>query len=105
MQWVRRPDGSTLNRCFQIFNRELSNVELLIGYEGNAFSGVAGPVDSLLEITAVHPLREEAVRRLLLRTDGDWGVVDRLLMEGELQRVEYEGYDYFLRRPNANQGV
>ena len=52
---------------------------VLIGDEGNAFAA-AGPVDSeLLAITAVHPLREEALRRLLAKAGASWQVVEALL--------------------------
>lgn len=99
LDWVHPPDGSSLNRCFQIFDRELPSVELLIGYEGNSFSGVAGPAESLLEITAVHPMRKDAVCQHLRRVGADWSKVEELLESGQLQLVEYEGRQYLLRRP------
>ena len=57
--WVEPPDEQVVNRAFQTLNRKVERVELLTGYEGNAFACTGDVVEDLLEITAVHPMREE----------------------------------------------
>lgn len=52
----------------------------------------------MLSITAVHPMREEAVRELLRRAGASWQIVDELLYTGELVRLEYEGKIYYMRK-------
>ncbi len=46
----------------------------MTGYEGNVFACTGDVVEALLEITAVHPMREEAVRELLMKGGCEWAV-------------------------------
>jgi len=48
----------------------------------------------LLNITAVHPMREEAVAELLKGADASWQIIDELLRDGELVRLDYEEIYY-----------
>jgi wyosine [tRNA(Phe)-imidazoG37] synthetase (radical SAM superfamily) len=94
---VRCPDEAVINRSYQIFSEALDNVEVLIGYEGNAFSRTGDPEEDILGITAVHPMREDAVRDLLKRSHAGWEVIEKLLAEGKLKKTEYTGRVFYLR--------
>ncbi len=96
--WVRQPSEETVARAHQILSREVARVEHLIGYEGNAFSATGKAEEDLLAITAVHPMREEAVRELLEKTQADWAVVREMMDRGLLVETQYEGRNYFVRR-------
>jgi pyruvate/2-oxoacid:ferredoxin oxidoreductase alpha subunit len=52
----------------------------------------------LLSITAVHPMREEAVIELLRKADTVWKVVDRLIKDGSLAELEYRGRKFYMRK-------
>lgn len=52
----------------------------------------------LLAITAVHPMREDAVADLLARAGERWPVVEELLADGRLARREHGGRTFFVRR-------
>jgi len=54
--------------------------------------------EDLLSITAVHPMREEAVGKLLARSQADWSTVRRLVAQGRLVQVEYGGRVFYLRK-------
>ena len=95
---VQPPDEDVLNRAFQIFSREIDRVEYLMGYEGNVFSSTGNIEQDLLNITAVHPMREEAVAALLQRAGADESVIHGLLARGRLIENEYEGKKFYLRR-------
>lgn len=95
---IRAPDEYTLNHCYQIMADALPNVEYLVGYEGDAFSSTGDSRQDLLSITAVHPMRESAVRELLARGAADWSLVDELIAEGALIAVDYRGQRYIMRR-------
>ena len=99
-KWVRPAKEEVINKAFQLFSEALGGekVELLIGYEGNAFAFTGNIREDLLSITAVHPMREEAVAELLKKAGANWQVVDELLRDGKLTRVIYEGKAYYLRR-------
>ncbi|ABQ27618.1 radical SAM protein [Geotalea uraniireducens] len=96
--WVKPPSEETVNRAFQILRRKVERVELLTGYEENAFACMGDVAEDLLAITAVHPMREEAVRELLAKAGGDWAVVKKLIDSGLLAETEYEGRKYYLQR-------
>jgi wyosine [tRNA(Phe)-imidazoG37] synthetase (radical SAM superfamily) len=93
---IRGPGEAVLNRAYQLFSARLPHVEYLIGYEGDAFASSGDARRDLLSITAVHPMRESAVKRLLVRAGKNWDVVDELLAEDRLKQVEYLGRHYYV---------
>ena len=95
--WVRPPGEKAVNRAYQIFSQRVEQVEYLIGYEGNAFAFTGNVEEDLLSITAVHPMREEAVSEFLARADMDWSAVHRLITQNQLVEVEYEGSTFYMR--------
>jgi wyosine [tRNA(Phe)-imidazoG37] synthetase (radical SAM superfamily) len=95
---VHGPDEAAVVRAHGILSERLEHVECLIGYEGEAFAASGDPGADLLSITAVHPMRESAVRDLLGRSGGEWEVVRRLVDQGLLRSVDYEGTRFFVRR-------
>jgi len=95
---IRPPSEEDINRVYQIVSRKVSNVEYLTGYEGNAFAFSGDATKDLLSITAVHPMRDEAVRELLAKNQADWRIVDNLCSQGKIIETEYEGNKFFIRR-------
>jgi len=99
-RWVKPAKEETLNAAFQVFSEKLNadRVEYLIGYEGNAFAFTGKMEEDLLSITAVHPMRKEAVEKFLKKANADWQIIHKLLQEGKLREVEYEGNTYYMRK-------
>ncbi len=95
---VEPPDENTVNAAYHIFKECIKNVELLTGYEGNAFASVGNFRDDLLSITAVHPMREDAVLELLKKADGNKNSLAILLQENLVEKVQYSGHSYYLRK-------
>jgi wyosine [tRNA(Phe)-imidazoG37] synthetase (radical SAM superfamily) len=98
--WVKRAKEDVINAAFQAFSKKLgaSRVEYLMGYEGNVFASTGNVEEDLLSITAVHPMREEAVKKLLEKADADWQVVETLVGENKLVELKYEGNTYYMRK-------
>ena len=96
-QGIYAPDADSLNHIYQTINQGIPEVELLIGYEGNAFASSGDPVKDLLAITAVHPMRIEAVQTLLDKTKTNWDIVRELIEKNKLREIEYNGNTFFLR--------
>ncbi|NJE49020.1 radical SAM protein [Thermococcus sp. 9N3] len=97
-KWVEPANEETINLAYQLFSERLGGkVEYLIGYEGNAFASTGNVVEDILSITAVHPMREEALRELLEKNNAGWDVVERLLGEGKLIRLNYRGETFYMR--------
>jgi hypothetical protein len=76
----------------------VEQVEYLIGYEGDAFASSGDAEKDLLSITAVHPMREEAVATLLARSGASRDLVERLVAQGDLVKTEWEGHTFYLRK-------
>jgi len=95
---VRAPDEGILNRAYQIVSEHVRRVEVLIGYEGDAFAFTGDLEEDLLSITAVHPMREDAVGTFLARAGATRKVLRRLVEEGQLVEAEYGGAMFYLRR-------
>jgi len=95
---ISPPSEEELNRFYQIVSRKVPNLEYLTGYEGNAFASTGDAAEDVLSITAVHPMREEAVRELLAKNQADWRIVENLLSERKIMETEYEGKKFYIRR-------
>ena len=96
-QGIYAPDADSLNHIYQTVNRSIPEVELLTGYEGNAFSSSGDLKKDLLAITAVHPMRKEAVQTLLNKTKTNGNIVRDLIEQNELREIEYNGNTFYLR--------
>jgi len=99
-EWVRSPSEEAINRAYQILTQRVNQVEYLIGYEGNAFALTGSVEEDLLSITAVHPMREEAVSEFLGRAGADWSTVHELIKQAQLVEMAYEGTKFYMRRPH-----
>ena len=95
---VRAPGEEAINRAYQILSSRVDHVEHLIGYEGNAFAFTGNVEEDLLSITAVHPMREEAVSEFLARAGVDWSIVHGLIAQRRLIETEYQGRKFYMRR-------
>ena len=102
--WAHAPVEDVINRFYQDVSSRLERVEYLIGYEGNAFAFTGDVEEDLLSITAVHPMREEAMRAFLTRAGADWSVVEAQVSEGKLAVTDYRGNSYFMRALPGRHG-
>ncbi len=86
VSWVQMPDAETVAIAYAIFAEQGIDTETLTGYEGNAFV-----------VTAVHPMRSDAVKEVLRRKGSDEKNIDRLVSEGKIRRVQYGDWVYYVR--------
>jgi len=95
-KWVQPPGEKVINQAYQIFSKRIDNVEYLIGYEGNAFSSSGDVEEDMLSIMAVHPMREDAVHEFLTRSKAGWEIIHRLIAQGRLIKLAYEGKKFYM---------
>lgn len=97
---VTKPDEALVNEAFQTVSRALgpSRTEYLVGYEGNAFSSTGDPVEDLLSIMSVHPMREDALRDFLEKVGATWSLISQIITEGRIIGVAYDHHTYYMRR-------
>lgn len=103
--WVKPAKEDVINHAYQVFSEILGDerVEYLIGYEGNAFAFTGNVEEDLLSITSVHPMREDAVAEFLEKANADWSIVEKLLKEGKLIELEYNGKRFYMRRLKSRE--
>jgi wyosine [tRNA(Phe)-imidazoG37] synthetase (radical SAM superfamily) len=89
---------SKINEAYQIFSEKLAAVEFLTGYEGNAYSSTGYPKEDILSITAVHPMREDAIEELLKSNNASFNLVDELLEDNLIRRINFNGKNYYIRK-------
>ncbi|MBN2312398.1 MAG: radical SAM protein [Sedimentisphaerales bacterium] len=97
-EWVRSPDEAIVNRAYHILNEKVEHVEYLTGYEGDAFASTGNVKEDLLGITAVHPMRREAVGAVLEKAGVDWMIVDQMVAGDQIIEAQYAGHTYYMRR-------
>ncbi|NOQ52780.1 MAG: radical SAM protein [Desulfuromonadaceae bacterium] len=97
-RWVSPPAENVLNMAYQVVSKSVEDVECLFGYEGNSFSLSGNVEEDLLNIVAVHPMQEEAVRKFLAKAGADWALIDKLIVQDRIFATDYEGKRFYLRR-------
>jgi wyosine [tRNA(Phe)-imidazoG37] synthetase (radical SAM superfamily) len=97
-KWVQPPDEHGINKAYQIFKKRLKDVEYLTGYEGNAFAFTGKVEEDILSITAVHPMRDDAVEDFLKRAGATWETINQMVKKGLLIETEYGQNRFYLRR-------
>lgn len=102
--WARPPAEEVINQAYQILAQRVEQVEYLIGYEGNAFAFTGDVERDLLSITAVHPMRREAVSDFLSRAGADWSLVRRLIAQGQLVETSYADRSFYMRKLPGQRG-
>ena len=76
----------------------MDKIEYLIGYEGNEFAYSGNIEEDLLSITSVHPMRKDGVEELLKKANVGWDVVERLIKEDKLIKLEYDNNIFYMRK-------
>ncbi len=91
------PSEETINTAYGLFREKKLNVELLTGYSPIEFPAATNVWEEILDITSVHPLREEDVRNILDKGGESWEIIEKLLEEGEIKMVKFGKNKFFLR--------
>ncbi|MGC9372114.1 MAG: radical SAM protein [Thermovirgaceae bacterium] len=103
--WVRMPEADALAAAYAIFAEKKIPAETLTGYEGNAFIITDDPAEEILNITAVHPMRSDAVEEVLKRRGAGAETVEQLVDEGRIRRVTYGKWTYYVRIMEESRDV
>ena len=100
---ISSPGEEVIIQAYNIFSEKLAHVEYLIGYEGNDFAFTGNIEQDLLSVTAVHPMREDAVNEMLFKAGLGWDVIQTLLDNNKLKKVEFAGKDFYVRKLPVNE--
>jgi len=100
-KWVGIPDEEKLLKIYDRFVDVLGEgkVELLTGYEGPNFTSLPDPIQAILSITYVHPIRLDYAYKMLENYHlNPQETLDRLVREGEIVMLKYKGYTFVMRK-------
>jgi len=92
-----RPSEDVLVKAYSVFEQRGLRAEFLIGYEGNAFASSGNFTKDILSITAVHPMRKEAVMELLKKSKAGESELNLLISYGLIKVITYNRQTYYQR--------
>lgn len=94
---VTPPTPDALREIMRICSDQIPFMGFLFETEVGDFISTGDLKEDILSITAVHPLREEALREMVSKASGTWKVVEDLLASDEIACVPYREERYYLR--------
>ena len=94
---VMQPDTRKLTMAWQIFDSMKIPTELLTGFEGTNTGYTGNIYEDILNITAVHPLREDSLAELLKKDKSDYQIVESLIKQKLIKYTIYKGRKFFVR--------
>lgn len=94
---VEKPTEQKINQAYQIYTSKNINAEYLIGYEGNQFSSTGNFKKDILNITSVHPMRKQAVKKLIKKDNANWNQLKQLINQNKIQKTQHENKTYYIR--------
>lgn len=96
-KFVKSPDPEKLTLAWQIFNKMHINAEFLTQFEGTDAGYTGNIYEDILNITSVHPLREDSLLKLMQNDSAGYSVVNSLISQHLIKSMVYEGNKYFIR--------
>jgi wyosine [tRNA(Phe)-imidazoG37] synthetase (radical SAM superfamily) len=94
------PDEIAINEAYQIFSEKGIKTELILGFEGTDTGFTGNAREDILNICAVHPIREDTMQELLLKDHADISLLNRLIQDEKVQELEYKSKKFYLRKHN-----
>ncbi len=83
--------------AWQIFQEKGITTELLTGFEGTGAGTTGNAFEDILNITAVHPLREDTMDELLKQDKSDDSVIKSLIAQRLIKGMKYNGKTFYVR--------
>lgn len=94
--WVAPPSLETIKRIIQTISKRVPFIDLLIEAESPDFISSGNVEEDILGVIAVHPLREQALRNMIVQSGACWSVVENLLASRKIKRVQYRGEWFYI---------
>lgn len=94
---VKVPGQYDIETARYVFSGYGIETGLLTMPESNEPGSTGNIYEDILNITAVHPLREESLKELLEKDKADFSVVESLIRQKLIRRTKYKGTRYYSR--------
>ncbi len=101
--WIKIPDNKHLNKTFQIFKDLNINTELMNNCEETNFTFTCNVKKELLNILSIHPMSLNAIERFLSNANIGWHIIDELIDNRILKKVQYSGNTFYIKNLKANK--
>lgn len=88
---------AALTNAYGIFTDNGIKSEFLTGYEGNEFSSTGNFENDIMSITAVHPMREDAVYKLIESCNTNKYELNKLIESAKIKVAKYGGHNFYSR--------
>jgi len=102
---IKPPSSKVLFESLRIFESHGIKTQFLNLFEGTETGTTGNVIDDILNITAVHPLREDTVRELLRKNNSTEAIITSLISQGLIEKKEYDGKYYYVRSYNLMSGM
>jgi len=98
ISWVKPPDETVINEAWQTFFDAGLNTELILGFEGTNTGYTGNAMEDIINICAVHPIREDTMQELLRKDRADPTILTTLIHGKYIQQVEYGSNTFYIRK-------
>ncbi len=95
--WVKPPDAGSLQKILEAISKKVPFVDLLFESEASDFISTGNIIEDILSITAVHPIREVALRKMIKQAGAGWSVVEDLITTRKITCLYYREEKFYLR--------
>ncbi|HRY29932.1 MAG TPA: radical SAM protein [Elusimicrobiota bacterium] len=98
-QSVKTPSTAAVENACRLFQEALGPAAECPGHEEDSPLAYTGDVErDVLDMAAVHPVREDQLRGYLERAGKDWDLIVRLLDAGQLLEKTHDGKKFYLKK-------
>jgi wyosine [tRNA(Phe)-imidazoG37] synthetase (radical SAM superfamily) len=98
LSWVKAPDETAINKAYQIFTEEGLNTELILGFEGTNTGFTGNAMEDIINISTVHPIREDTMLELLRKNNADPTILTTLVQGKYIQQIKYGLNTFYIRK-------
>ena len=94
---IEPANEEALTKAYGIFTDSGIKSEFLTGYEGNEFSSTDNFENDIMSITAVHPMREDSVYKLIESCNTTNYELNKLIESAKIKVTQYGGHNFYSR--------
>jgi wyosine [tRNA(Phe)-imidazoG37] synthetase (radical SAM superfamily) len=94
---IQAASNERVAAAWQIYRDNGIRTELINGFEGTGVASTGDLVSDILNITAVHPLREDSLDLLIKQNNANFTIIKSLMEQNVIIKTNFNGYNYYLR--------
>lgn len=96
--WVNIPEEMSILNAYNTFRKYIENVETLTDFEGDDFTTLGNTLNDIMNIISVHPIREDALMKILEIKNISWDSINELVKMGLIKKENYMGKNYYIKK-------